>query len=998
MSMRTSEEIYHRIRWDPRFDPARFILGINVRGAAPKRVPLPVFVPGGDIPWHRILFVEADGEVVWDRATGLDRIDATQAGRVREPRRLRAPFFTASTPFAWDPVAGWRPAQAVPAGRAPAAGARLRVLTWNTLWDRYDSDRISTARRRPLLLEALERADADVIALQEVETGLLEALLRARWVRSGYTLGTDPAGRDVDDSGLLLLSRLPVREAGHHVLGPHKAVTAVTVESAAGPVVVAATHLTSDHTDDGPARREAELTRLAEVLASVDGEVILLGDLNDGGSGPARVLGLRDAWTEVHGPGDRTPTFDPRANPLAALSSLSGRASRLDRVLLRGTGLRAGTAALLGDSPATPDGLFVSDHYGLTVDLAADLAADLAGDGHGSSGVLDARPTARTAVVWIPPEGLWPVIQEIRREHDPGVRRWPPHVTVMFGFVPESRFEEAVPLLAAAAAETAPFTARLDGVQAFPHRDGFTVWLDPAAAGPEPWAGLRGALERRFPGCRGRSGGYTPHLTLGRTRDPERLTADAGVRLGAMSARVGELVLLSRRGEEPMRPRAAVALGTGEVRWLDQETGGAEGEARADGETGGVDGAARADEVRAQEVVGRLRHALGEGVVHVTGSRRLGCAPPGADLDLVAVLPGAPDPAAVGARVRAALPEVTMMRRVTGARVPGLRLRLAGREPGAAPGGVPGTGLDVDLVVVAAGEIAPAEAVPRRAELGEAAAIALSAVSDAGAVLAAAGASRTAFTGLARRVKAWARARGLDSAPFGGLPGLAWTVLAARTVREAGDLPPDELLRRFFGTWAAWDWSRPAGLWPDDVLRDSPSRDALSPDADGGSGAAVRILTPTAPVRLCSEQVGAGWRDLLTQELYACWEALDAAAGSGRDPWPALVSPPPMHRRHAAWAVVTVRAGRDEEFDVTLGRVRGRVRALLTSLERAGVPDAHAWPRPFEIGPDLARFAIGLGRTPPDAAGLAAVAAPWAAGLRGAGVAWAEGGEVPTLR
>ena len=61
-------------------------------------------------------------------------------------------------------------------------------------------------------------------------------------------------------------------------------------------------------------------------------------------------------------------------------------------------------------------------------------------------------------------------------------------------------------------------------------------------------------------------------------------------------------------------------------------------------------------------------------------------------------------------------------------------------------------------------------------------------------------------------MKAWARARGLDSAPFGGLPGLAWTVLAARTVREAGELPPGDLLRHFFGSWAAWDWREPVGL------------------------------------------------------------------------------------------------------------------------------------------------------------------------------------------
>ncbi|MDW5325817.1 RNA repair domain-containing protein [Plantactinospora sp. KLBMP9567] len=386
--MRTSEEIYHRIRWDPRFDPARFVLGVNVRGTDPKRVPLPAFTPGGDIPWHRVLFIEADGEVVWDRAAGLDRIDSAPVGRSRRPRLLRAPSFAAGTPFRWSagpgdrtgvPAAGWRAAPA-PAGTAPLPGpARLRVLTWNTLWDRYDSDRIDTARRRPLLLAALEDADADVIALQEVEAGLLHLLLSAPWVRAGYTLGTDPTGRDVDDTGLLLLSRLPVREAGRHPLGPHKAVAAITVESAAGPVVVAGTHLTSDHADGGAARRQVELARLAEALAGIDGPVVLVGDFNDGGRGPGVLPEVRDAWSELHGPADRTPTFDPQVNPLAAVSSLSGRAGRLDRVLLRGTGLRAEAAALLGTAPASVDGLFVSDHYGVTVDVVVDGSTDPAG-------------------------------------------------------------------------------------------------------------------------------------------------------------------------------------------------------------------------------------------------------------------------------------------------------------------------------------------------------------------------------------------------------------------------------------------------------------------------------------------------------------------------------------------------------------------------------------------------------------------------------------------
>lgn len=124
------------------------------------------------------------------------------------------------------------------------------------------------------------------------------------------------------------------------------------------------------------------------------------------------------------------------------------------------------------------------------------------------------------------------------------------------------------------------------------------------------------------------------------------------------------------------------------------------------------------------------------------------------------------------------------------------------------------------------------------------------------------------------------------------------------------------------------------------------------------------------------------------RELYCTWELLEAGAGP---------EAAPLHRRHAAWAVVTVRGSGPREFEENLGRARGRMRALLGALAEAGVRGAHAWPRPSAVSAASARYAIGLGSAPPDTAALAALAGRWSADLPGVEVVRADCGAVPTL-
>ena len=151
----------------------------------------------------------------------------------------------------------------------------------------------------------------------------------------------------------------------------------------------------------------------------------------------------------------------------------------------------------------------------------------------------------------IPPEAVWPRIQEIRQTYDRQFRRWMPHITLLYPFAPKSDFTGVLPELAQAAWEQGPFELTLARFGSFRHGRNYTVWLGPTPA--EPLQKLQRALTQALPqfGDTGSfQGGFTPHLSVGQVEGAGQLRSLLAELQGGwepLRFTVGEVSLISRK-------------------------------------------------------------------------------------------------------------------------------------------------------------------------------------------------------------------------------------------------------------------------------------------------------------------------------------------------------------------------------------------------------------------------------------------------------------------
>jgi len=66
VKLRTSEDVYNQIKWDPDYDESTCVLGYMDRFDGMQEISFEEW-PTSDIPFHRVWYIKLEDKVVWDR-------------------------------------------------------------------------------------------------------------------------------------------------------------------------------------------------------------------------------------------------------------------------------------------------------------------------------------------------------------------------------------------------------------------------------------------------------------------------------------------------------------------------------------------------------------------------------------------------------------------------------------------------------------------------------------------------------------------------------------------------------------------------------------------------------------------------------------------------------------------------------------------------------------------------------------------------------------------
>jgi poly(A) polymerase len=694
--MATITEVYNRVIWDNNLNRNLFIAGFHERiSAAIREKPLAQWDDNSDIPWHRVRYIRCGKTIVWDRENRIDLISTNKLPEIAWKSETTGSSRTDLAAFVANNQAqfqsrgvytydgnGWK----VFTGAAKSVDLdnALTIVSYNILSNLHDADTIQTDKRLPVILDELAQTQSDIIALQEVTPESLKFILATNWVQD-YFISEAPNGDCVKPYGNLLMSRWAFKLVEHQFSG-HKRVLVGKWQIDDRSVHLANIHLTSDRGENALQKRTQQLATVIGYLQQQAGDRLIVGDFNTRDNEQDEIIeygNFIDLWKKIH-PDRAGYTFDPDVNSLAMLMSLTGKPGRLDRILWcpdLESQYQPQAIDLFGCQGFMSNGtqLYPSDHFGVCgVFKISEAAIDLKTSDRIDLTVI--APVYESMLAIIPPEDLFPPIQAIRQQYDAGFIRIVPHITLLYGFLPDRYFEEVVDLIAPILAKIQPFMVTLTDFDVFTHHKSSTAYLRPVVKPEGALHELQNTLYRIFPQCYEQStktiGGFNPHLSVGQFANPDE--ADAKLpQWHPLKFTVNSVALVSRRRNEPCVIRHVVGVG----KLLPKVVENSElTELISQFEPELTDRAQLQRETVLAIVSQACSECLGVNAsLHLLGSARLGVASTDSDLDVVCLIPSYTSGANFFNRVADCLQGLCDRSQVIlDSRVPVLRLQIEG--------------------------------------------------------------------------------------------------------------------------------------------------------------------------------------------------------------------------------------------------------------------------------------------------------------------------------
>lgn len=180
---------------------------------------------------------------------------------------------------------------------------------------------------------------------------------------------------------------------------------------------------------------------------------------------------------------------------------------------------------------------------------------------------MASKKTVKSALAIIPSPEIWDGFQKIRSVHDKAYKRWPPHINLLYPFLPEEDIAGYIPAIMEELASISPFKATFgpDDFGNFCHSKSATIWISPPQK--KKLADIEEALVRAVPQCNDllefSEDGFVPHLSLAQTNKTsvEKAQSKFMSAWKECSCVIDSLYVLTRDGDEPFSVAWVLPLG-----------------------------------------------------------------------------------------------------------------------------------------------------------------------------------------------------------------------------------------------------------------------------------------------------------------------------------------------------------------------------------------------------------------------------------------------------